>query len=155
MPLMTPRATAAQPFDQLALLTCLGALDGTIVLLAATGRMTGWVAAITVGLTVVSGAGAWIAARQAFAGRPRGRDYVLLGGMAALSITATVAAAWLGTALGTAVTLHVLPKAAGIVLLLVAADVGGLRLPRLGRVPLPLIAVAAGAALEGGVQWIH
>ena len=62
-------------------------------------------------------------------------------------------AAWLGSTLGSAVELHVLPKAAGIVLVLIAAEVAGVRLPRLRHAPLPVLALVSGLLLEGG-YWI-
>jgi hypothetical protein len=84
-------------------------------------------------------------------GRRRdGRDWATLGALGALTVASTAAAAWLGQGLAQAVTLHVVPKAAGVVLLLVAAEVAGLRLPRLagGRLPLPIAALAVGLVLE-------
>ncbi|MGB1586102.1 MAG: hypothetical protein ACPHID_03545 [Thermoplasmatota archaeon] len=137
----------------LLMLTCLGALDGTIVVLAASGRLSSLSAAILVGLTVVSGTGAWITARNVFAGRKGWHGNLLFGGLAAISIGAVVAAAWLGSALSGAVELHILPKVAGIVLVLVAAEVGGIRLPRLRHAPAPVVALVAGLLLEGG-YWI-
>lgn len=135
------------------MLTCLGALDGTIVVLAASGRLSSLTAAILVGLTVVSGTGAWITARNVFAGRKGWHANALFAGLAVISIAAVLAAAWLGTAIGTAVELHVLPKVAGIVLVLIAAEVGGIHLPRLRHAPLPAVALVFGLALEGG-YWI-
>ncbi len=138
----------------LLLMTCLGAVDGTILLLAASGALASIGSAVVVGLTVVSGAGAWIAAYQAFGGRKHSaRDYRALAGIALLSIVATVAAAWLGMALGEAVRFHVLPKAVGVVLFLVGAEVAGLRLPRPGHAPLPLLVVGAAVLVEV-VLWI-
>lgn len=153
-----PSHAAATPVrrdaSNLLLMTCLGAVDGTVLLLAAGGALSSVGAAVVVGLTVVSGAGAWIAAYQAFGGRQRtAGDYRLLAGIALLSVTATVAAAWVGMAIGEALRFHVLPKAVGVVLFLVAAEVAGLRLPRPGRAPLPLVAVAAAGLLEV-VHWI-
>lgn len=140
--------------NDLLLMTCLGAADGTILLLAATGKLASLTLAIVVGLTVVSGIGAWIAAYAAFGGRHRGRrDYTVLARMAGISITATVGAAWLGVAIGEAVTFHILPKTVGVVLFLVAAEIWGLRLPRVAHIPLPLAAVAAAGILEA-VLWI-
>lgn len=133
----------------LLLMTSLGAVDGTVLLMAASGALASVGSAVVVGLTVVSGAGAWIAAYQAFGGRRRtAGDYWLLAGIALLSAVATVAAAWVGMALGEAVRFHVLPKAVGVILFLVGAEVAGLRLPRPGRAPLPLLAVGAAALLE-------
>ncbi len=134
----------------LLVMTCLGAIDGTIVLLAATGGLSSWSAAIVAGLTIVTGVGAWLAARDAFAG---GREWFTLGAIAIISTTATVAAAWLGVHLGAAVTLHVLPKAAGIFLCVLGAQMAGLRIPSPQHVPAPLAVLAGGLALEGIVQW--
>lgn len=133
----------------LGLMTCLGAIDGTILMMAATGRLNSLGAAVVVGLTVISGSGAWIAAREAFG--PGRRDARALLALAGLSVAATIAAAWLGTSVAGAVELHVLPKVLGAILFLVAAEVGGLRLPKLKGAPLPVVAVAAAALLE--VLW--
>lgn len=162
----TPEASAApaplpsvarvpkRDVSNLLLMTCLGAVDGTVLLMAAGGALRSLSAAVVVGLTVVSGVGAWLAAYQAFGGRHRtASDYRLLAGIALLSVAATVLAAWVGVTLGEALRFHVLPKAVGVVLFLVAAEVGGLRLPRPGRAPLPLLAMAAAGVLEG-VFWI-
>ncbi len=131
-------AAARPAVSSLFLLTLLSAVDGSLLVLAAQGALDSFGGAVTVGLTVIAGAGSWLAAHRAFAGRRlRAADH----------------AAWLGVHLGTAVTLHVLPKAAGVVLWLVAAEVAGLRLPRPGRVPLPLLALAAGSLLEVVAQW--
>lgn len=145
-------AQRASPMSLL-MLTCLGALDGTIVVLAASGRLSSLSAAILVGLTVVSGTGAWITARNVFAGRRGWQGNLLFWGLAATSIAAVVAAAWLGSTLAGAIELHVLPKAAGVVLLLIGAEVGGLRLPRVSHAPLPVVALLAGLLLEAG-SWI-
>jgi len=77
--------------------------------------------------------------------------------LALATLAATVASVWVGTSLGRAVTLHVLPKAAGIVLFLVAAEVAGMRLPRptrLRRLPLPAAVLGAAVALELVLAWI-
>ena len=149
-----PARAPKQAVSNLLLMTCLGAVDGTVLLMAAAGALQSVGAAVVVGLTVVSGAGAWIAAYQAFGGRHRtAADYRLLAGIALLSVTATVAAAWVGMALGEALRFHVLPKAVGVVLFLVAAEVAGLRLPRPGRAPLPVVALAAAGLLEVA-HWI-
>jgi hypothetical protein len=146
-------ATSHASPGALLMLTCLGALDGTIMLLAATGRLNSAAAAVLVGLTVVSGTGAWIAARSVFAGRDGWSGNLLLLGMAAISIGATLGATWLGLTIGTAVQLHILPKVAGIVLMLVAMEVGGVRLPKVHNASLPALALVSGLLLEGG-YWI-
>lgn len=137
-------------------LTLLSAVDGSLLALAAAGELETLGGALTVGLLVIAGAGSWLAARSAFGGRRRtGRDWATLAALGALTLASTLAAAWLGQGLAQAVSLHVLPKAAGVVLLLVAAEVAGLRLPRLagGRLSWPMAALALGLALEGAA-WI-
>jgi hypothetical protein len=132
-------------------LTLLSAVDGSLLALAAAGQLETLGGALAVGLLVIAGAGSWLAARAAFGARRRdGRDWAVLAVLGALTVASTVAAAWLGESLAQAATLHVLPKAAGVVVLLVAAEVAGLRLPRLagGRLPLPFAALAVGGALE-------
>jgi hypothetical protein len=149
------------PVSAVFALTLLSAVDGSLLALAAAGQLETLGGALSVGLLVVAGAGSWLAARSAFGGRSRRRrDWAVLAALGALTLASTVAAAWLGESLARAATLHVLPKAAGVVALLVAAEVAGLRLPRLaaGRLPLPFAALAAGVALEvsvavAGVAW--
>jgi hypothetical protein len=132
-------------------LTLLSAVDGSLLALAAAGQLETLGGALAVGLLVIAGAGSWLAARVAFSGRRRdGRDWLALAALGAITVASTAAAAWLGQGLAQAMTLHVLPKAAGVVALLVSAEVAGLRLPRLakGRVSLPFAALAAGVVLE-------
>jgi hypothetical protein len=137
------------------LVTLLSTVDGSLLLLAATGRLSSLGSSIVVGLTIIAGAGSWLAARQAFAGRRPGRgDVAALTLLGAITASATVASVWLGTTLAGAVTLHVMPKAAGLVLFLVAADVAGLRVPRVRGFPLAVVAVGASALLEVAVRWI-
>lgn len=146
---------AARPVASLFLLTLLSAVDGSLLALAAAGRLTTLADAVTIGLVVVAGAGSWLAANEAFARRRRGHaDWALLGLLGVLTLASTLASAWLGLRLGAALTLHVLPKGAGVVLALVAAEVAGLRLPRAGRVPLPVAGLAAVLALEVALQWM-
>lgn len=142
---------AARGASSLFVLTLLSAVDGSLLALAAAGQLETLGGALAVGLLVIAGAGSWLAARSAFGGRRRGRrDWAVLAALGVLTLASTAAAAWLGQGLAQAATLHVLPKAAGVVMLLVAAEVAGLRLPRLagGRLPLPLAALAVGALLE-------
>jgi hypothetical protein len=146
---LPPAAAAGGGVPSLFALTLLSAADGSLLALAAAGRLSTLGGALTVGLLVVAGAGSWLAARQAFAGRrPDARGWRALGLLGVLTLASTVASAWLGSALGEAVTLHALPKAAGVVLLLLSAEMAGVRMPRPGRVPLPVAALAAGFALE-------
>lgn len=145
---------AARPVSSLFVLTLLSAVDGSLLALAAAGRLASLAGAVTVGLVVVAGAGSWLAANQAFAGRRRTRsDWTALGLLGALTLVSTLASVWLGTRLGDALTLHVLPKGAGVVLFLVGAEVAGLRLPKLGRVSLPALGLGIALALEVALQW--
>lgn len=145
---------AARPVSSLFILTLLSGIDGSLLALAAAGRLTRLGDAITIGLVVVAGAGSWLAANQAFAGRRRTHnDWGLLIALGVLTLGSTVASVWLGTRLGSALTLHVLPKGAGLVLLLVGAEVAGLRLPRAGRVPLPLAGLGMVLLAEVLLQW--
>ncbi len=154
-----PRALAATPPTQcsvrgttLLLMTTLGAIDGTILLLAAQGVLDSLAGAILTGLTVIGGAGAWITARQAFGARHGLQANLALGAIAVLGSLAAVAAAALGSWIGSTMDLAVLPKAVGVVLLLVAAEVSGLRLPHLAGLPLPVAGVLAAIILEGVAQ---
>lgn len=144
-----PPAAASPAVANLFLLTLLSTVDGTLLLLAASGQLGGPGGAVAVGLTLIAGAGSWLAAHQAYGARARTRrDWATLAVLAAATMASTVASVWLGARLGTALTLHVLPKAAGVVLFLVAAEVAGLRLPRPGRVPLALHVLGAGLLVE-------
>lgn len=165
-----PRATAATPpassdpvdpavrspsvrASTLLLMTSLGAIDGTILLLAAQGTLSTLGGALVTGLTVIGGAGAWITARQSFGHRHRLGDHLLLVGIAVLGGAAAVASAALGAWIGANVELQVLPKAVGAVLMLVAAEVGGIRLPHLVGLPLPFAGVVLAVILEA-LQWM-
>lgn len=145
---------AARAVTDLFTLTLLSAVDGSLLALAVAGRLESLGGALTVGLLVIAGAGSWLAARSAFAGRRRTRhDWALLGALGALTLAVTVASAWLGATLGQAVTMHVLPKAAGLALFAIAAEVAGLRVPRLGRVPLTAAVLAAALVVEVALAW--
>lgn len=146
--------TGRSGLSTLYLLTLLSAVDGSLLMLAAAGQLSTLGGSVTVGLTVVAGAGAWVAAQQAFAARRLSRhDWSALGVLSAVTVAATVGAVLVGARLGQAVTLHVLPKAAGFVLLLVAVEVAGWRLPRPARVPAPLWVTGTAGALEVGLRW--
>jgi hypothetical protein len=143
----------ARRLGPLNVLTLLSAVDGSLLALAAGGQLRSLGGAVAIGLTVVAGAGSWLAAQHAFAGRPGRRDLVALSLLGLVTVAATLLSALLGTALGAAMALHVLPKAAGVVLFLVAAEVAGIRLPAPGRLPLPALGLAAGAVLEVAIRW--
>lgn len=132
-------------------MTSLSSLDGTIPLLAAQGRFGSATQSVAIGLTIVAGIGAWVAAWQAFPQRPGRRDLLGLLGVAALSSGLTVAAVAAGTRWGH--HLHVLPHVVGGVILLIALQVAGFRLPRLGRVGPPGALVLGAAAVEVA-HWI-
>lgn len=146
---------AARRLSSLFALTLLSAVDGSLLALAAAGRLTSVTDAVTIGLVVVAGAGSWLAANQAFARRKRTTaDWIALSALGLVTLASTVASVWLGTRLGDAVTLHILPKGAGLVLFLIGAEVAGLRLPKAGRMPLPLAGLLIVFAVEVGLQWI-
>jgi hypothetical protein len=137
------------------LLTLLSAVDGSLIALSASGQLSTWGGAVAVGLTVIAGAGSWIAAERAFGGRRlTGSDLRALGLLGLATLAATATSVWLGMTVSQAVTLHVMPKAAGLAMCFVAAEVAGVRLPRLARVPLPIAALALAVPLEVGAQWM-
>lgn len=137
--------------SHLLLFTTISALDGTILMLAASGTFHDPWTATVAGLTVVAGAGAWLSARRAFAG---GCDWKRLVRVAIPAALATTIAALVGAHLGS-LHLTVLPKAAGVALLLIAAEVAGWRLPRVQRlpVPVPLALIAFALPLEVLAHW--
>lgn len=140
--------------SNLLVLTTLGAVDGTIFLLAAGGTLATLEGAVVTGLTVIGGAGAWLTAQEEFGQRNlSGRDWSRLGLIAALAVAATLAAAAVGAAVAGLVELVVLPKAAGVVLILIAADIAGADLPRVKALPLPVVAVLLALVLEVAL-WI-
>lgn len=144
------------PASGLLLMSSIAAVDGTVLMLAATGTLSTWSGALVTGLTVIAGVGAWLAARREFGGRVLRRDdRLLLALVAGVGTLAVLAAAALGAwVAGSNVELRVLPKGAGVALLLLSVEVAGLRLPRLGPVPWPALAVVAALALEAGLRWI-
>jgi len=135
--------------------TLLSAVDGSLLALGASGQLDSLGGAVAVGLTVIAGAGSWVAAREAFGNGVRSRaDVAVLVALALATLAATVASVWLGSSVGRALTLHVLPKAAGVAVCLVAAELAGLRLPRPLRLPLPALVLAGALVLEVATQWI-
>lgn len=151
------RMTAARlPRSGLLALTCIASLDGTMVMLAATGALSSWPGAIVAGLTAIAGAGSWLAARHEFSGRRLGRqDLALLAAIALVATAVALLAAAVGARLASAAgDLVVVPRVAGIVLLLLALDIGGIRVPRLARVPLAPLVLALGIAAEVALRWI-
>lgn len=152
------RAAAARlPRSGLLLLTSLCSIDGTMMMLAATGALSSLGGAVVAGLTVVAGVGSWLAARREFGGRRlTGEDALAL---TLVALVATVAATLSGVVAALLATgaweLAVLPRAGGVVLLLLALEIGGVRLPRIRGVPPTVALVAASVLLEGVVQWIR
>lgn len=140
------KASAAKPSSRLLGMTCMSSLDGTVPVLAAQGALGNPFSAVAIGLTIIAGIGAWIAAWQAFPGRIGRSAWPRLAAYAAITMAITLAAAALGSALGS--HLVVLPKAAGAVILLIALQVGGLRLPTLRGIGLPSLVVLAGVIVE-------
>lgn len=135
-------------------LTSIASLDGTVFVLAASGQLASLTGALVTGLTVVAGVGSWLAARDEFSARRLTReDALALALMGALVVAATVAAALLGARAAETLTLRVLPRAAGVILGLLALEMAGLRAPRIANVPPTLVVLAAAAALEGVLAW--
>lgn len=122
-------------------MTSLPALDGTLFALGARGALGDPAEAAFAGLTVIAGAGAWIAARAEFRDRKDAAGLALLAG---LSTLAAVAAAWAGAEFGAALALRWFPPAAGLALLALAADAAGLA--RAGRFAAAF--VVGGVVLE-------
>ncbi len=145
-----PKASAA-PAPRLLGMTCLSSVDGTIPMLAATGAFANPATSAALGLTVVAGIGAWITAWQAYPDKLAGKDWLRLGLYAGITMLVTLAAAWLGAVVAPA--LVVLPFVAGLVVLLIALQIAGIQLPRLGKAPLPIVVVLAGLLLEVAL-WI-
>lgn len=146
---------AALRGSNLLVLTSLAAVDGTIFLLAAGGALSTASGAIVAGLTVIGGAGAWLTARDEYGRRELSRrDWAEMATVAALAVAATVAAAAAGAWLAGAVQLTVLPHAAGLVILLVAAEIYGVELPRLRGLPLTVVTLIAAILLEVSLAWI-
>lgn len=153
-PSSVPAATATptRP-DRLLFFTSISALDGTIATLAATGVLATLSGAIVAGLTVIAGAGAWLTAHQTYAHRPLTRkDRTGLSLLVLFASLATLIAATLGHSLST-LEPTLLPKAAGIALLLVALELTGIRLPRRGPLSLPLALITTALALEVLIHW--
>lgn len=135
--------------SHLLVLTTLGAVDGTIFLMAASGALSHLQGALVAGLTVVGGAGAWLTAQEEFGSAPlSGAERIRLATIAAVAVGATLLAAALGAYIAGAVQLVVLPKAAGLVLLIVAVEIAGVDLPKLRGLPLAVVALVGAIVLE-------
>ncbi len=130
------------------MLTNLAAIDGTLFALAAGGALADFGGSALIGLTVIGGAGAWSAARDEFARPKVVQDWVALALLAVLSTVAAAAVALAGAELGSRMDLVAIPIAAGVAVLLIACEIGGVRLPRVRGVGMPAIALFAGIVLE-------
>lgn len=129
-------------------MTTLAAATGQMSALAAEGLLAHPAVALTVGLTVVAGVGAFVTAlEEASLRTARGRR--VFAATAALSILVNVAAAGAGVALGALVGMEHLRVFAALALGAVAWEVAmasDLRLPR--GVPVPAALVVLGVVVE-------
>ncbi|MBW3583425.1 MAG: hypothetical protein KY455_10035 [Euryarchaeota archaeon] len=140
--------------NTLLFLTTVSAMDGTVFLLAAQGAFSHLAGAVTAGLTVVAGGGAWTTAWAHYGGRRLGRSELWRFALNALLGTLlTTLAVLLGSTYGAGMSLRLLPHAAGLGLILLGLQVAGFRLPRpYGLTPIPTL-LATTAALEVLLHW--
>lgn len=134
--------------SRLFLMTTLGALSGQIPALAAQGVLSSPSVVFTVGLTVVAGVGAFMAALdEARLDHARGRR--VYTATALLSIVTNVAAAGVGLAVSQVVTLEHVRYFVALALALVAVEIASQRALTLPRgVPVPGVLVVGGVLLE-------
>lgn len=154
MRLNGPSKASAADAPSLLTMTSMASIDGTVPLLAANGMLATASGSVAVGLTVIAGIGAWIAAWQRYP-KIRGKQWLSLLPVALASAGITLLAAAFGLVAGE--HLVILPKAAGIVLLLIAAQMAGLKVPGLRTAKLhasPVVLVLAAAALLEVFYWI-
>lgn len=145
--------TTASRAAPLLTMTGLASVDGTVVLLAANGAFSTVPSAVATGLTVIAGVGAWIAARTSYGGRTRrAHDWVTLGTIAAGTSATTVLAAWLGTVVAQSWSLDILSVAAGLIVMLLAAEMLGITIPY--RHTIIGLLLLGGAAGEAAWHWI-
>lgn len=130
------------------LMTTLGAATGQVPLLAAEGSLASPGVVVTVGLTLVAGVGAFLAAiDEAQLGQPRGRR--VFTATALLSILANVAAAGVGVAFAQLVTIEHVRYFAALALGVVAVEIASQRSLSLPHgVPVPGALVAVGLVVE-------
>jgi hypothetical protein len=142
-PLMRDAASS-----RLFLMTTLGAATGQVPVLAAEGSLASPGVVVTVGLTIVAGVGAFLAAiEETSLDDPRGR--VVFTATAALSIVANVAAAGIGLAFAHLVTLDHVRYFAALALGVVALEIASQRAFTLPRgVPVPGVLVVVGLLVE-------
>lgn len=134
--------------SRLLVLTSLPAVDGTLFVLAASGRIATPASAVLAGLTVIAGTNAWLAAREEHRELRTARARWRLATIALASTLLALAAAAAGAAVGARVALAALPVAAGAALLLLAAETLGARVPRAAGLPLATWAIALGVVVE-------
>lgn len=134
--------------SRLFLMTTLAAATGHVPILAAEGSLASPAVVVTVGLTLVAGVGAFMAAiDEAHLGRPRGR--LVFTATALLSIGANVASASLGVAFAQLVSLDLVRYFAALALAAVAVEIASQRTFSLPHgVPLPSALVAVGLVVE-------
>lgn len=134
--------------SRLFLMTTLGAATGQIPALAADGVLADPFAVITVGLTVIAGVGAFLAAvEETELGHERGR-YVFSATMA-LSVLVNVLAAGAGAALAHLATFDHLRYFAAAALGVIAVEIArgdAITLPR--GVPAPAFVIVVGVLVE-------
>jgi hypothetical protein len=134
--------------SRLFLMTTLGALSGQIPALAADGVLANPTVVVTVGLTVVAGVGAFVAAvEEVSLSTARGR--AVFGATAALSVLVNVAAAGVGALAAQVASLDHLRYFAAAALGLIAWEIAsGDSVEAPGGVPVPGVLVAAGVLVE-------
>lgn len=140
--------------SRLLMLTSLPALDGTLFVLGASGRLATPAAAILAGLTIIAGTNAWLAARVELRELRTREARWALARIAGTSTLLALAAASAGALVGAQLAVRVLPVAAGFALLLLAAETLGLRLPRLARLALASWTLLGGVLVEVAL-WIR
>lgn len=134
--------------SRLFLMTTMGAATGQIPALAADGLLASPAVVLTVGLTVVAGVGAFLAAlEEASLSDPRGRR--VFGATALLSILVNVAAAGLGVAISQVTSFEHLRLFAALALGVIAWEIAQGESLRLGqRVPVPGLLIGVGVLVE-------
>ncbi len=134
--------------SRLFLMTTLGAATGQIPALAADGLLASPAVVVTVGLTVVAGVGAFLAAiEESTLETERGRR--VFTATAVLSILANVAAAGLGVAISQIATFEHMRYFAALALGAIAVEIARGRAIQLPRgVPAPAALIVAGVLVE-------
>jgi hypothetical protein len=134
--------------SRLFLMTTLGAATGQVSALAAKGLLAVPSVAVTVGLTLIGGVGAVVAAiEEVTLDDPRGRRVFAI--TATLSILVNVAAAGVGVAVSGALSLEWLRYFVALALGAVAIEVARAEtIPLPGGVPAPSALVGVGVLVE-------